>query len=232
MSFVANGLSDPFGRHQNVTCGLTDPAQSLRHPDRGGIGLDRYMDWRRRPRLGATSTLWPEDQGQTRPLGSSTPFADQPVTVENALDFHGAGGHRHCLWGQLVKPGAAHATALDLARARRSRRWRTTGTTTFSASAGAFPRSSPSVLLSTTPRSRLNDGHAARAAATTRARRHLRLHLDRLPDVDRHVGLIAASVPDHGKQAAQASTPSRFRRRRHCADRVWCVWPSSPLLGV
>ena len=162
------------------------------------------------------------------PVGiEPTLVADQPVTVEHAVD-----DFMEALWEavaivlgvSLVSLGlraGAVVALVDPARARRGVR------------GDGVLRDRPSANLAGRPHHRArpagrrrhdhgrDDGHAAGARRRQGTRRHLRLHLDRLSDAHRHAG--------HGRgvraDRLRAQRRGRIhlldlRRRRHRADRI------------
>ena len=165
------------------------------------------------------------------PVGiEPTLVADQPVTVEHAVD-----DFMEALWeavaivlgGQPGQPRPARRRrggARDPARARRGVR------------GDEVLRDRPAADLARRPHHRArpagrrrhdhgrDDGHAAGAGRRQGAGRHLRLHLDRLPDAHRHAGHgRRASCRSASRTALPANTPSRSSP----SSRSRCSYPGS-----
>ena len=231
VNFVAkNGRIIRLGDIAHVTRGPADPVQPMfRVNGRQGIGLAIAM---RKGgdvlALGRNVEHAMAEVTTNLPVGiEPTLIADQPVTVEHAVDEF-----MEALWEAIaIRPRGQPDRPRPACGRRR-------GALDPACSGGGVRdddvgRNRPSANLAGRPRYRArsagrrrhdhhrSDGHAAGARRRQGAGGHLRLRLDRPSEADRHAGHDRGVRPDRvrGQRRGRIHLLD-FRRRRHRVDRV------------
>ena len=239
VNFVANGRIIRLGDIAHVTRGPADPAQPMfRVNGQEGIGLAIAM------RTGGDVLALGHNVAQAMaeitanlPVGiEPTLVADQPVTVEHAVDEF-----MEALWEAVaivlavslvslgLRAGAVVALSIPLVLAAVFVAMKVFGIDLQRISLGALIIAlgllvDDAMITVETMVTRLEHGD------DKEQRRHLRLHLDRLPDADRHAG-HGRGVRPHRLRAQRRGRIHLLdlRRRRHRADRILGRrGPSSP----
>ena len=231
VNFVAkNGRIIRLGDIAHVTRGPADPAQPMfRVNGRQGIGLAIAM------RNGGDVLALGRNVEQAMaeitadlPIGiEPTLVADQPVTVEHAVD-----DFMEALWEAVaivlavslvslgLRAGAVVALSIPLVLAAVFVAMMVCGIDFQRISLGAPDHRARPAGRRRDDHGR-DDGHAAGARRRQGAGRHLRLHLDRLSDADRHAGHRRGVRADRLRpQRRRRIHLLDFRRRRHRADRL------------
>ena len=230
VNFVAKRPDHPPRRHRarHPRAGRPGAADVPRQRTAGHRPRHRHAQRRRRSGAGPQRRARHAEITANLPVGiEPTLVADQPVTVEHAVD-----DFMEALWEAVaivlgvslvslgLRAGAVVALSIPLVLAAvfmAMMAFRNRPAANFA----RRPHHRPRPAGRRRHDHRRDDGHAAGTWRRQGARRHLRLYLDRLSDADRHAGHGRGLRPDRLRaQRRRRIHLLDFRRRRHRAARI------------